>query len=228
VVVHPSAGHESGTLVHAIIAHTDDLSGIGGEGRPGIVHRLDKDTTGLLAIAKNDEAHRSLQDQIQARTAVRVYRGIVWGSPRFDRATIEASVGRHPTDRKRMTVLPDGAPGARHAVTHLTVAARRGPFAEIEARLETGRTHQIRVHCSYIGHPVVADTTYGGDRRWPSGHAVAQERQVADAIGQMGGQALHAARLAFTHPATGEPLDFSAPLPADFDHLLATMRAAYP
>ncbi|MBM3493045.1 MAG: RluA family pseudouridine synthase, partial [Armatimonadetes bacterium] len=167
LVVHPAAGHPDGTLVDAVLSHADDLSGIGGEHRPGIVHRLDKDTTGLLVIAKTDDAHLSLQQQIQARTAERVYTGIVWGSPEFNTATVRASVGRHPTDRKRMAVLPDGTTGSRMAVTHLSVTARHGPFSVIEARLETGRTHQIRVHCAYIGHPIVGDPVYGGARHLP-------------------------------------------------------------
>ena len=166
MVVHPAPGSASGTLVNAVLAHSDDLSGIGGEIRPGIVHRLDKDTGGLLVVAKSDAAHRSLQAQIQARTAERRYKALLWGVPAFERATVEAAIGRHPADRKKMAVITDAALTSRSAVTELQLlSAYAGIFSLWDAKLQTGRTHQIRVHCAYIRHPVVGDALYGGVRR---------------------------------------------------------------
>lgn len=221
VVVHPAPGHSSGTLVHAILGYADDLSGIGGELRPGIVHRLDKDTTGLIAIAKTDHAHQSLQRQIQQRTAEREYVGIVWGVPSFATATVKTCIGRHPTDRKRMAVLPDGAPGSREAITEMRVESRHGPFAVISARLQTGRTHQIRVHCAYIGHPIVGDSVYGGQRKLPADKLMPSVRaRLADAMAGLGGQALHARRLTFDHPVTGERLTVQASPPKDMAALM--------
>ncbi len=228
LVVHPAPGHPHATLVHSVLRHADDLSGIGGELRPGIVHRLDKDTTGLIAIAKTDEAHLSLQRQIQERTAEREYIGVVWGAPAFETATIRTSIGRHPTDRKRMAVLPDGSPGARTAVTEMRVEARRGPFALVSARLETGRTHQIRVHCAYIGHPVVGDPMYGGRRKLPADRLEPSVRVTLEtAIAGLGGQALHARRLAFSHPVTGERLEFGAEPPSDMAALIHALHDCF-
>ena len=226
MVVHPAPGARSGTLVNAVLAHADDLSGIGGEERPGIVHRLDRDTTGLLVVAKNDAAHLSLQEQISGRTAHRGYVAIAWGHPRFERAIVDAPIGRHPGDRKKMAVVVDDRHRSRHAVTHLTVRELVGPCSLFSAELETGRTHQIRVHLKHIGHPVLADPVYGADRRfaaeWGPGECMAA---AVDAIKQLGGQALHAEALRLSHPRTGEPMAFSAEPPADFRTALAALRA---
>ncbi|MCX6361366.1 MAG: RluA family pseudouridine synthase [Armatimonadetes bacterium] len=206
LVVHPAPGTPSGTVVNAILAHAADLSGIGGEQRPGIVHRLDKDTSGLLMIAKNDMSHSGLQAQIQARTASRLYLALVHGTPRFNEAEVDAPIGRHPGDRKRMAVLSPGASGARSAQTRLRVLRALPDAALLEATLRTGRTNQIRVHCAYTGHPVLADPVYGVaslDRRWFAA------RGMAAPTAQM----LHAYRLKLTHPRTGEALQFEAPMP---------------
>jgi len=226
MVVHPAPGAESGTLVNAILAHASDLSGIGGEQRPGIVHRLDKDTGGLLVVAKNDMAHRSLQGQIEARTAVRRYLALVWGVPSFRNATVDAQIGRHPTDRKKMAVITDPHKTARNALTHLTVRESfLGVFTLLEAKLETGRTHQIRVHCAYIHHPVVGDPAYGGTRRIPA-NAVSSSRraEIERAIDALHGQALHAYSLAFAHPRTGAALAFTSDLPEPFQNLVSLLR----
>ncbi len=229
MVVHPAPGSEHGTLVNAVLAHADDLSGIGGETRPGIVHRLDKDTGGLLMVAKNDAAHRSLQAQIQARTAERRYLTVVWGLPQFRTATVEAPIGRHPSDRKKMAVLTDPRFTARDAVTELTVKEAFGSlFSLLEAKLQTGRTHQIRVHCAYIHHPVVGDLTYGGAKKVP-GDLIGgeQKRRIERAIEALGGQALHAVFLAFDHPRTGERLEFSVKPAPVMQDLLDTLYAAF-
>ncbi len=228
MVVHPAPGSPHGTLVNAVLAHADDLSGIGGEERPGIVHRLDKDTGGLMMIAKNDRSHRSLQEQIQQRTAERRYLAIVWGSPKFETATIDAPIGRHPVDRKRMAVVTDPKYTSRSAVTELTVLERfAGVFSLVEAKLQTGRTHQIRVHCTYIHHPVVGDPLYAGIRKVPSNEFTA--RQLAgleQALSDLIGQALHAYSLAFNHPTSGERLKFQTALPTPFQSLLDQLHAA--
>ncbi len=215
MVVHPAPGSPSGTLVNAVLAHAEDLSGIGGELRPGIVHRLDKDTGGLLMVAKTDEAHRSLQAQIQAKTAQRRYQAILWGVPGFQTATIDAPIGRHPSDRKKMAVITDPRYTSRDARTELIVlGTAASSFTRVEARLQTGRTHQIRVHAAYIGHPIVGDPVYGGTRQVP-GAAFGQVRRraIEAAIEALGGQALHAWSLSFDHPRTGERMEFTAPFP---------------
>jgi 23S rRNA pseudouridine1911/1915/1917 synthase len=227
MVVHPAPGSERGTLVNAVLAHSDDLSGIGGKLRPGIVHRLDRDTGGLLMVAKNDFAHRALQAQIEARTAERRYQALLWGVPRFQRATVDAPIGRHPTDRKKMAVVTDPRHAARPAQTELTIRETfRGVFALAEARLQSGRTHQIRVHCAYIQHPVVGDPVYGGLRSLP-GSAFPADRRAAltQALAALNGQALHAYSLAFTHPRTGERLAFTASLPPPMQALLDLLRS---
>lgn len=201
VVVHPAAGNPSGTLVNGLLAHCSDLSGIGGELRPGIVHRLDKDTTGLMVVAKNDRAHRSLSEQIKNKTAQRIYIALVEGHPGDGR--VEAPVGRHRIDRKRMAVVSDGRPAA----TLYTTLYEFEHDALIRLELTTGRTHQIRVHMAHIGHPVVGDKVYG------------LKKQRYDLPGQM----LHAASLILNHPRTGEVMAFTAPLPADFLDLLQTI-----
>jgi 23S rRNA pseudouridine1911/1915/1917 synthase len=222
MVVHPAPGAEHGTLVNAVLAHADDLSGIGGEQRPGIVHRLDKDTGGLLVVAKNDSAHRHLQEQIQTRRAERRYRALIWGVPAFQHATVDAPIGRHPADRKKMAVLTDPHLTARAALTELTVCKSYSRiFSLLEAKLQTGRTHQIRVHCAYIHHPIVGDPVYGGLRKIPSDAFPAPQRlQREQAIEALQGQALHAFSLEFDHPSTRERLAFTVPLPYPIQRLL--------
>ena len=202
MVVHPAPGHTSGTLVNALLAHCgDSLSGINGELRPGIVHRIDKDTSGLLIVAKNDFAHRGLAAQIEAHSFTREYQAVVYGTLRDDSGTVDAPIGRDPVDRKRMTVTDRHA---RHAVTHYQVLARYRGFTHVRLRLETGRTHQIRVHMAHIGHPVAGDPVYG-------------PRKV---ITRLGGQCLHAGKIGFVHPRTGAYLEFEAPLPDYFTSFL--------
>jgi len=224
MVTHPAPGAYEGTLVNAILAHTrGELSGIGGVERPGIVHRLDKDTTGLIVVAKNDVAHRSLSHQIASRTAERRYLALVWGNPRFERAIVDAPIRRHPADRQRFMVSEQGeVSGARRAVTELQVRERFRIMALLEAKLETGRTHQIRVHCSYIGHPVVGDPVYGR-RSLPK----MDDPKLMELLSNLGGQALHAYSLAFNHPTTGARMEFTAPPPSDFEALLRYLREAY-
>lgn len=206
--VHPGAGHPKGTLVNALLAHCTDLSGIGGSLRPGIVHRLDKNTTGVMVAAKNDTAHLELARQLKERSMRRTYRAIVQGVPRTDRGIIEAPIGRHPVDRKKMAVLQSG----RQAKTRFLVLERFGGHAYVEVCLDTGRTHQIRVHMAYIGHPVLADPEYGPGQHLTS--AFGMERQ-----------ALHALKINLIHPFTGEPLEFEAPLPSDMERALALLRS---
>ena len=205
MVVHPAAGNERGTLVNALLKHLDNLSGIGGEIRPGIVHRIDKDTSGLLLIAKNDRAHVSLSEQIKAHSVHRAYKAIVIGGFREDDGFVDAPIGRHPTERKRMAIVPDG----REARTHWQVLERLKGATLIEARLTTGRTHQIRVHMSSIGHPVLGDPVYGPKK---SPYPVT------------GGQLLHAYRIGFVHPVTGEEMLFEAPPEPRFQHWLDKLR----
>lgn len=211
MVVHPAAGNESGTLVNALLYRMGDrLSGIGGERRPGIVHRIDKDTSGLLVVAKNDFAHTVLSDSLKEHGIDRAYRAICVGIPREAVGTIDRPIGRSPRDRKKMAVVADGRP----AVTHYTVSERYSGFALLDVRLETGRTHQIRVHMSSLGHPLLGDTVYGG------GHTKF-ERQNADLLA---GQTLHAYRLTFRHPRSGKTLSFTAPLPPYFEAVLEKLR----
>lgn len=222
MTVHPAPGSRTGTLVNAVIAYSDDLSGIGGVERPGIVHRLDKDTSGLLMVAKTDQAHVALQSQIQARNVDRRYMALVWGATKFNEAVVDAPIGRHPTDRQKQAVIKDTKRyTAREAVTHLKVLERFDGFTLLEAKLDTGRTHQIRVHCSFIGHPVVGDPTYGGTKRGiPSGYGKLDQRELSRLIDGLQGQALHAYSLSFDHPITGERLSFEVPLPPDIDALI--------
>jgi len=226
MTVHPAPGNRTGTLVNAVVAHSDDLSGIGGVERPGIVHRLDKDTSGLLVVAKTDVAHSSLQAQIQTRTAERRYLALVWGTTKFNEAVVDAPIGRHPTDRQKQAVIKDtNRYTAREAVTHLKALERFEGFTLIEAKLDTGRTHQIRVHCAFIGHPVVGDPTYGGTKRTvSSSYSKLDQRDLARLIDDLHGQALHAFLLSFDHPVTGERMSFEAPLPPDIDALLGWLR----
>lgn len=226
LVVHPAPGHQSGTLVNAVLAHAgDDLSGIGGVERPGIVHRLDKDTSGLMVVAKSERAYQSLQAQIQSRTAERRYVALVRGGPRFERASVDAPIGRHPTDRKKMAVIPPGSNHThREARTDLRVLERFPGFTLLEARLQTGRTHQIRVHCAYIHLPVVGDETYGRGKLERSSPV---PKVLRDAVEQLDGQALHAYRLSFDHPVTGERLQFLSPTSPDLQRVLEALGSRW-
>ena len=203
MVVHPSAGHTSGTLVNALMYHIKDLSGINGVLRPGIVHRIDKDTSGLLMIAKNDQAHVALADELKDKKSLRKYWAIVHGNLPNDRGVIEAPIGRSEKDRKKQAVTAKG----KLALTRFQVLERFGDYTLVELQLETGRTHQIRVHMAYIGHPVAGDEVYG-PRKTLKGH----------------GQFLHARTLGFTHPRTGEVLEFTAEAPAIFQETLEKLR----
>jgi 23S rRNA pseudouridine1911/1915/1917 synthase len=214
MTTHPAPGNPAGTLVNALLAVTSDLAGVGGVQRPGIVHRLDKDTSGLLVVAKNDVSHINLQRQIQKRTAERRYYALVWGEVSFEKAVVDAPIGRHPVHRKKMAVVVDGG-HARTAVTDLAVSERFDGFTLLEASLRTGRTHQIRVHCAYIGHPVVGDPTYGGRRTLPGRFGVHAKTEFENLLDSLGGQALHAHKLSFNHPRTGEQMGFEAPIPSD-------------
>ena len=205
MVVHPAAGNETGTLVNALLTHLDNLSGIGGEIRPGIVHRIDKDTSGLLLVAKNDFAHVALSGQIRAHTVKRAYRAIVIGGFKENEGTVEGPIGRHPTDRKRMAIVP----GGRDATTHWTALEPLRGATLIEARLTTGRTHQIRVHMASIGHPVLGDPVYGPKK---------------SPCPVQGGQLLHAFRLGFVHPRTGEEMLFEADPEPRFIYWLEKLR----
>ncbi|BAZ78896.1 RluA family pseudouridine synthase [Sphaerospermopsis kisseleviana CS-549] len=208
LVVHPAPGHADGTLVNALLAHCPNLPGIGGVQRPGIVHRLDKDTTGAIAIAKTDIAYQHLQAQLQAKTARREYLGVVYGAPKTESGTVDLPIGRHPQDRKKMAIVPIEE-GGRSAITHWQVKERLGNYTLIHFQLETGRTHQIRVHSAKIGHPVVGDPVYGSGR----------------SIGvNLPGQALHAWRLKLQHPISGDWIEVTAPLPQTFTKLLEVLR----
>jgi 23S rRNA pseudouridine1911/1915/1917 synthase len=208
LVVHPAPGHPEGTLVNAILAHCPTLPGIGGVQRPGIVHRLDKDTTGAIAIAKTDEAQQHLQAQLKAKTARREYLGVVYGAPSTASGTIDLPIGRHLVDRKKMAVVPVEK-GGRPAVTHWRVQERLGNYTLMHFQLETGRTHQIRVHSAQMGHPIIGDRVYG------SGRSLSVN---------LPGQALHAWRLKLQHPVSGEWLEVTAPPPSAFMTLLDVLR----
>jgi 23S rRNA pseudouridine1911/1915/1917 synthase len=204
MVVHPAPGHMRGTLVNGLLAHCKDLSGINGVLRPGIVHRIDKDTSGLLMVAKNDFAHESLVNQLVNKTVTRKYKAIVHGVIPHDYGTIDAPIGRDKHDRQSMTVTEENS---KEAVTHFRVLERFDKFTFIECQLETGRTHQIRVHMKYIGYPLAGDPKYGPKKTLP-----------------IDGQALHAGVLGFTHPRTGEYLEFEAPLPEEFARIIEMLR----
>ncbi len=206
MVVHPAAGNYSGTLVNALMYHCgDSLSGINGVMRPGIVHRIDKDTSGLLMVAKNDFAHNKLAEQIKEHSFTREYEAVVYGSLKSDSGVIDAPVGRHPIKRKQMTVIYENS---KNAVTHYEVIEKLEGFTHIRLKLETGRTHQIRVHMSYIGHPVAGDEVYGPKK----------------IIKELGGQCLHAKKIGFIHPRTGEYMEFDSPLPDYFMNFLKRLR----
>ncbi len=215
MVVHPAPGHSSGTLVNALLYHCgDSLSGIGGVNRPGIVHRIDRDTSGLICAAKNDAAHLSLAAQLQDHSMHREYRLVTVGGLKEDSGTVDAPIGRHPTDRKKMAVMKGSDKKSRNAVTHWTVLERFPGYTYAQAVLETGRTHQIRVHMAYIGHPLMGDTVYGG------GHTAFEKHNAPLIDGQM----LHAAALILKHPVTGERMRFESPLPETFEAVLEKLR----
>ena len=206
MVVHPAPGHESGTLVNALLHHCgDSLSGIGGVKRPGIVHRLDKDTSGLMLAAKTDRAHASLAAQLSDHSLHRVYEALLIGTPRAGEGTVDLPVGRHPRDRKKMAA---GVPGGRNAVTHYRVLEVFPGYSHVECRLETGRTHQIRVHMASLGHPVAGDPLYGGKCPLP-----------------LSSQCLHAREICFRHPVTGQEMTFASPLPGEFQAVLEKLRS---
>ena len=206
MVVHPAPGHYTGTLVNALMYHCrEDLSGINGELRPGIVHRIDRDTTGILIICKNDAAHRCIAEQLKEHSITRRYFAIVRGNLKSDEGCVDAPIGRHPTDRKKMSI---NEKHGRHAVTHYRVLERFGDYTYITCRLETGRTHQIRVHMASLGHPLLGDTVYG-----PEKQPFATE-----------GQVLHAGILGFIHPDTGNYMEFQVPLPDYFEKILEKLR----
>ena len=215
MVVHPAPGNYSATLVNALLYHCQDsLSGIGGVMRPGIVHRIDKDTSGLLVVAKNDFAHTALSEELKVHGIVREYHAIVKGGFSSDSGVVSTYIGRHPADRKKMAVLPAGAPGARDAVTHYEVARRYNGFTYLKLFLETGRTHQIRVHMSHLGHALIGDEVYGGSKsRFEKEH-----KALLD------GQMLHAKRLTLTHPRTKERMTFECELPQNFAKILKILE----
>ena len=206
MVVHPAPGHPDGTLVNALLYQCGNtLSGINGELRPGIVHRIDRDTSGLIIAAKNDFAHQKLSAQLQDHTLARTYECVVVGNLKEDSGTVDAPIGRHPVDRKKMAVVANGRP----AVTHWEVIARYPGFTHVRCHLETGRTHQIRVHMARIGHPILGDTVYGAKKPVPG----------------LQGQCLHAVGLRFVHPRTGEMVELSCPLPEEFQEVLRKLAA---
>lgn len=206
MVVHPSAGHFSGTLVNGLLYHCrGELSGINGVMRPGIVHRIDKDTTGVLVVCKNDRAHNKVAEQLKEHSITRRYRAVVCGNLKEDEGTVDAAIGRHPVERKRMAVV---SMGGRHAVTHYRVLERFGKYTYIECELETGRTHQIRVHMASVGHPILGDEVYGRGK----------------APFELHGQVLHAMVLGVVHPSTGKYIEVEAPLPGYFAELLKKLK----
>ena len=209
MVVHPAPGTKEDTLVNALLAHCDDLSGINGVLRPGIVHRIDKDTSGLLLVAKNDVAHASLAAQLKAHSVNRVYEAIVCGVVAEPEGIVDCPIGRHPSERKKMAVTEKNS---KPAQTHYRVMERFSGFTHIEAKLATGRTHQIRVHMKYIGYPLLGDPLYGKGEKNPF---------------HFKGQALHARTIGFRHPVSGEYLEFSVGMPADMQNVLETLRKSY-
>lgn len=222
MVVHPAPGNLRGTLVNAVLFHCDTLSSINGVIRPGIVHRIDKDTSGLLMIAKNDMAHRSLAGQLEVHSITRAYEAVVWNNLKEEEGTVDAPIGRDPKNRLRMAVV---STGGRRAVTHYRILERFGSFTRLEARLETGRTHQIRVHMAYLKHPLLGDPLYGprsgnGPRSLPSGLPPGAVKALSGVNSQM----LHAKTLGFLHPATGEYMEFHSPLPQEFQIVLEALR----
>ena len=218
MIVHPATGIYTGTLVNALLYHCKDLSGIGGVIRPGIVHRIDKDTSGLLVVAKNDEAHLALSAQLKVHEVSRIYHAIVIGNIKEEKGTVDRPIGRHPADRKKMAVITDPTRQAREAITHFDVLERfeipTGRFTHVQCKLETGRTHQIRVHMASIGHPLAGDLVYGGGN---TKFEAVNKHLIC-------GQCLHARVLELTHPRTGQKMRFESPLPDYFEELLEKLR----
>ena len=217
LVVHPAAGHRDGTLVNALLFHVQDLSGVGGEIRPGIVHRLDKNTSGVMVIAKHDEAHRRLTADWNTDRVRKEYVALVYGTPDPERGTIDAPIGRDPRDRKRMAVVANG----RRAITDYAVTERLRSVSLVRCRLRTGRTHQIRVHMKHIGHPIVGDPVYSG----PQWRGIPDKR-VQKILSSLDRQMLHAAKITFVHPRSGETMTFEAELPEDFRATAASLRSS--
>jgi 23S rRNA pseudouridine1911/1915/1917 synthase len=225
LVVHPAAGNPDGTLVNALLAHCEDLAGVGGVARPGIVHRLDKDTSGVLVAAKNEATMLGLSKQFSAHSVERAYHALVWGVPRKNEGLIEGNLGRNPFDRKKIAVLRNGG---KPAITHYRVVERYGApdrlfAALLECRLKTGRTHQIRVHLAHLGHPVIGDSVYGRRRSPPRARSAEEESAYAAAC-SFPLQALHAGLLGFHHPKSAENLRFESPWPHDFSRLIKALR----
>ncbi|MBE9580780.1 MAG: RluA family pseudouridine synthase [Proteobacteria bacterium] len=218
LVVHPAAGHQSGTLVNALLYHCRDLQGIGGDLRPGIVHRLDKDTSGTLVVAKNDMAHDCLSRQFRKRHVQKQYMALVWGDMKASAGVIDLPIGRHPVDRKKMSTR---SRRSRSTETRWKIKEAFPGVTLLEIDLKTGRTHQIRVHCAATGHPVVGDATYGGTKRW-KGTPLQDARHILRSVKR---QMLHAWKLAFAHPRTGELMRFESPLPEDMASVLKSLRA---
>jgi 23S rRNA pseudouridine1911/1915/1917 synthase len=223
LVVHPGAGIREGTLVHALLHHAPDVAGVGGSGRPGIVHRLDKDTSGLMVVARTARAYRALVTAIQERRVHRIYHALAWGVPLKDSGVLETGFGRHPRHRTRMAVLPAGARTAR---THWRILERLAVASLIELELDTGRTHQIRVHLAHLGHPVVGDLVYGRDAKKQLRGSARERSLQAALVESLRRQALHAFELGFDHPITGAPLRFSRPVPEDFGRALEILRSS--
>ncbi len=219
MVVHPACGNYTGTLVNALLYHCTSLSGIGGVLRPGIVHRLDKGTSGILVVAKHDAAHQGLSVQFKDHSIVRRYQALVFGSMEQDSGTVDTLIGRHPQSRAKMTVLPQKG---KRAITHWRVIEKFPGITLLEVTLETGRTHQVRVHLSHLGHPVLGDTLYGSTKRLKELNALS----LRDAIKGINHPLLHAGYLKFVHPISSAMLEFTTPPPEDFLHLLARLRGA--
>jgi 23S rRNA pseudouridine1911/1915/1917 synthase len=221
LVVHPGAGVDRGTLVHALLHRYPEIASVGGPGRPGIVHRLDKDTSGLMVVARSARAYRALVEDLRTHTVRRTYGALVWGEPRASEGTLETRIGRHPRDRQRMAVLRQGGKDAR---THWQVSERFEVASRLEIRLETGRTHQIRVHMAHLGHPVVGDALYGGRVKKELSPDPEQRSLAAALLQCLSRQALHASALALTHPVTQTLLAFESPWPADMTDALVRLR----
>jgi 23S rRNA pseudouridine1911/1915/1917 synthase len=219
LVVHPAAGHPDGTLVNALVCHCPDLEGIGGEKRPGIVHRLDKDTSGIMVVTKSTRAHLHLSEQFKQRHIDKTYLALVLGSPEKQAGIIDLPIGRHPTDRKKMSTV---SRHARKALTHWRVKERFNGCTLLEIDLKTGRTHQIRVHCKAMGHPIVGDPVYGG--RYLRKVSICSNQGEVKLLAAAGRQMLHARRLQFDHPASGRPLCFTAPMPKEMEALIDALR----
>jgi 23S rRNA pseudouridine1911/1915/1917 synthase len=222
LVVHPGAGVRSGTLVHALLHRYPEIGVVGGAGRPGIVHRLDKDTSGLLVVARSSRAYRALVEALRAHEVRRTYTALVWGEPRTAGGVVEGAVGRHPKERQRMAVVTRGGKPAR---TRWRVAERLGPATRLEVQLETGRTHQIRVHMAHLGHPVVGDALYGGRGKKLLSLKETERSLATEVLKTLPRQALHASALELAHPVTGVRISFVSPLPEDFERALGLLRA---